>query len=149
MAADVGEGIFFAGSNHVALRVVASEDEHEIITTDPAELVKRKAMQQKQADIIQEKKIDINKLFTQTETKKNTPEVPDTVTEGQTQDQMSTQDKQISEETGEAPAQRPTGLKLNTTVIEDEPEVKKANTQDRNSGEFIRYSIDDYQPPQQ
>jgi conjugal transfer ATP-binding protein TraC len=41
MAADVGEGIFFAGQNHVALRVVASEDEHVIITTDPEELIKK------------------------------------------------------------------------------------------------------------
>ena len=43
MAADVGEGIFFAGQNHVALRVVASEDEHSIITTDPEELIKKEA----------------------------------------------------------------------------------------------------------
>lgn len=41
MAADVGEGIFFAGQNHVALRVVASKDEHSIITTDPEELIKK------------------------------------------------------------------------------------------------------------
>ena len=41
MAADVGEGIFFAGQNHVALRVVASKDEHTIITTDPEELIKK------------------------------------------------------------------------------------------------------------
>jgi conjugal transfer ATP-binding protein TraC len=38
---DVGEGIFFAGSNHVALRVVASDDEHQLITTNPEEKVKR------------------------------------------------------------------------------------------------------------
>ena len=43
MAADVGEGIFFAGQNHVALRVVASEDEHAIITTNPEELLKKEA----------------------------------------------------------------------------------------------------------
>ncbi len=41
MAADVGEGIFFAGQNHVALRVVASPEEHKIITTNPEELLKR------------------------------------------------------------------------------------------------------------
>lgn len=42
MAADVGEGIFFAGQNHVALRVVASQDEHVIITTNPEEILKKK-----------------------------------------------------------------------------------------------------------
>lgn len=42
VSADVGEGIFFAGQNHVALRVIASEEEHDVITTDPEELLKRK-----------------------------------------------------------------------------------------------------------
>lgn len=43
ITSDVGEGIFFAGQNHVALRVIASEKEHQAITTDPEEiLAKRK-----------------------------------------------------------------------------------------------------------
>lgn len=42
VTADVGEGIFFAGQNHVALRVVASEEEHSIITTNPEELLQKK-----------------------------------------------------------------------------------------------------------
>ena len=41
LSAEVGEGLFFAGQNHVALRVVASPEEHELITTDPRELLKR------------------------------------------------------------------------------------------------------------
>ncbi|MCL2110446.1 ATP-binding protein [Microgenomates group bacterium] len=50
LAADVGEGVFFAGSNHVALRVVASDEEHAVITTNPEELAKqRQAQQQQQA----------------------------------------------------------------------------------------------------
>jgi len=40
-AADIGEGIFFAGQNHVALRVVASGEEHTVITTNPEEVMKR------------------------------------------------------------------------------------------------------------
>ena len=40
-AADVGEGVFFAGQNHVALRVVASPEEHEVITTNPEEVLRR------------------------------------------------------------------------------------------------------------
>jgi len=47
MAADVGEGIFFAGQNHVALRVVASQDEHVVITTDPEELLQEKSQSKK------------------------------------------------------------------------------------------------------
>ena len=39
MESNVGEGIFFAGTNHVAIRVVASYSEDQIITTDPAQLL--------------------------------------------------------------------------------------------------------------
>ncbi len=42
MASDVGEGIFFAGSNHVALRVTASDEEHAVITTNPEEIANRR-----------------------------------------------------------------------------------------------------------
>lgn len=42
VTSDVGEGIFFAGQNHVALRVVASDEEHDLITTDPEELLRRR-----------------------------------------------------------------------------------------------------------
>lgn len=42
LAADKGEGIFFAGQNHVAIRVVASEDEHRLITSNPEEIMKLK-----------------------------------------------------------------------------------------------------------
>lgn len=46
MACDVGEGLFFAGQNHVALRVIASPEEHELITTNPEELLQRRATAQ-------------------------------------------------------------------------------------------------------
>ncbi len=39
LSAEVGEGIFFAGSNHVALKVVASPEEHKLITTNPQEIL--------------------------------------------------------------------------------------------------------------
>lgn len=35
LSADVGEGLFFAGNNHVAVRFVASPDEYKLITTRP------------------------------------------------------------------------------------------------------------------
>jgi type IV secretory pathway VirB4 component len=43
--AEVGEGLFFAGQNHVAIRVQASPEEHQLITTNPAELAARAALQ--------------------------------------------------------------------------------------------------------
>jgi len=53
LAADIGEGIFFAGPNHVAIRVVASPDEHQLITTSPAELLE---MQKHKEEMIQRAK---------------------------------------------------------------------------------------------
>ncbi len=43
LAADKGEGLFFAGSNHVAIKVVASEEEHRLITTNPEEILRMRA----------------------------------------------------------------------------------------------------------
>ncbi len=39
LSAGVGEGLFFAGNNHVAIRVIASPDEHKLITTKPDEII--------------------------------------------------------------------------------------------------------------
>lgn len=40
LAANVGEGIFFAGPHHAPIRIVASESENIIITTKPQEVIK-------------------------------------------------------------------------------------------------------------
>jgi conjugal transfer ATP-binding protein TraC len=45
LAAEVGEGLFFAGANHVAIRVMASPDEHKLITTNPQEVMRMKLEQ--------------------------------------------------------------------------------------------------------
>lgn len=37
----IGQGLFFAGSTHVAMRVVASPKEHQLITSNPQELLAR------------------------------------------------------------------------------------------------------------
>lgn len=42
MSADIGEGLFFAGNNHVAMRVLASKQEHDLITTNPEDLLAKK-----------------------------------------------------------------------------------------------------------
>lgn len=41
LAANVGEGIFFAGPHHAPIRIVASDEEHALITTKPQEMVKK------------------------------------------------------------------------------------------------------------
>jgi len=42
MAADIGEGLFFAGQNHVAIRIIASPEEHQLITTNPEEILAKR-----------------------------------------------------------------------------------------------------------
>jgi type IV secretory pathway VirB4 component len=39
LESDVGEGLFFAGLNHVAMKVVASYTEDQLITTDPQQIL--------------------------------------------------------------------------------------------------------------
>lgn len=41
LSAGVGEGLFFAGNNHVAAQFIASPDEHRLITTKPQEILSR------------------------------------------------------------------------------------------------------------
>ena len=70
VSSDVGEGVFFAGQNHVALRVVASDEEHEVITTNPEEVLKQRAenkqfqLQKEAEDEVKKKeKQDFSSLF--------------------------------------------------------------------------------------
>ncbi len=41
LSSGIGEGIFFAGANHVAIQVIASENEHNLITTSINDLEKQ------------------------------------------------------------------------------------------------------------
>lgn len=41
LSADIGEGLFFAGPAHAAIKVIASPTEHELVTTKPQELEER------------------------------------------------------------------------------------------------------------
>ena len=41
LSADKGEGIFFAGQNHVAIQIIASADEHNLITSNPEDILKK------------------------------------------------------------------------------------------------------------
>ncbi len=44
LSAGVGQGLFFAGSTHVAMSVVASPEEHGLVTSNPAELLARQGL---------------------------------------------------------------------------------------------------------
>ena len=45
LSAAVGEGLFFAGQNHVAIRVISSPDEHALATSKPSEILERQKAQ--------------------------------------------------------------------------------------------------------
>lgn len=46
LSADIGQGLFFAGQSHVGIQVVAAPFEHELITSNPEELLKRQGQVQ-------------------------------------------------------------------------------------------------------
>jgi hypothetical protein len=62
LTADKGEGIFFAGQNHVAIKVIASEDEHKLITSNPEEVMQMKKTVDEKRKVIEEvKPVLVNK----------------------------------------------------------------------------------------
>ncbi|MBI2195935.1 MAG: hypothetical protein HYU48_02740 [Candidatus Levybacteria bacterium] len=56
LGAGIGEGLFFAGQNHVGMKVIAAPFEHSIITSNPEELLK---MQQQNITPMQEEPLAI------------------------------------------------------------------------------------------
>lgn len=49
LTADIGEGIFFAGPHHVGIRIVASEQEYELITSKPADITAQPSSYQRRS----------------------------------------------------------------------------------------------------
>ena len=47
LSADIGEGLFFAGQSHVAIKVIAAPFEHTIITSNPQEILKMQEQAEK------------------------------------------------------------------------------------------------------
>ena len=47
LSADIGEGLFFAGENHVAIKVVASPEEHKLVISSPKEKIEEKEKENK------------------------------------------------------------------------------------------------------
>ena len=44
LSANIGEGIFFAGPHHAPIKIVASQEEYDLITTKPEEMLKASAL---------------------------------------------------------------------------------------------------------
>jgi type IV secretory pathway VirB4 component len=133
VASDVGEGIFFAGSNHVALRVVASPEEHSIITTNPEELVQKK-----------------NPVIKQDPTTKPIPREKSLVTRAQ---QRIEKRRAAAEKADRPPEQdfyetpQPSSATQQKPTPPVQPKTDEQQTPPKQNQEFVRYSIDDYTPP--
>ncbi|TSA45447.1 DUF87 domain-containing protein [bacterium] len=50
LESNVGEGIFFAGSKHVAIQVVASYSEDQLVTSNPAEILEKRRLEKEGAE---------------------------------------------------------------------------------------------------
>lgn len=53
LSADVGEGLFFAGQSHVAMKVIAAPFEHTIITSNPQEILAKQQENQNLQSTVQ------------------------------------------------------------------------------------------------
>jgi conjugal transfer ATP-binding protein TraC len=54
LESNVGEGIFFAGLKHVAIKIIASYTEDQIITSDPSQILSNKKAKQEQEKTVVE-----------------------------------------------------------------------------------------------
>ena len=51
LESEVGEGLFFAGLNHVAIKIIPSQTEDQLITTDPKQLLAMRRQQQSGTEV--------------------------------------------------------------------------------------------------
>lgn len=70
----VGEGIFFAGSKHAAIKVVASYTEDQIITSDPRQLLEIEDSKKEFADALAKGEEQAEDIFAQDQLEPMTPE---------------------------------------------------------------------------
>ena len=129
LTSDVGEGIFFAGQNHVALRVVASDEEHAVITTNPEEVLKKQNLN-KQAKAEQAEENSAIQALERTRQEKQQAVL-----------------QQFEAQNTQAPPQntpvQAAGTTQPPTVNQNAPQPQQSNNNQN------LYSIDSYQPPPQ
>jgi conjugal transfer ATP-binding protein TraC len=50
LESNVGEGIFFAGNKHVAIQIIASYSEDQLVTSNPAEILEKKRLEKEEGN---------------------------------------------------------------------------------------------------
>ena len=74
LSAGVGEGLFFAGNNHVAIQIVASPEEHKLITTKPSEVLEMKEAELRKASTASLSQIEDEKVIFEQPTQSPPPQ---------------------------------------------------------------------------
>jgi hypothetical protein len=105
LAADKGEGLFFAGSNHVAIKSVASEAEHRLITTNPEEILKLREEEKERAASEPEIEKPIYKPFNPVEPEPSSSPKPGYQPSTLTEPRPETQSQPVTRPTWQNPAQ--------------------------------------------
>lgn len=85
LTCDKGQGLFFAGSNHVAIQVISSQAEHELITSDPRDLER----------LAKQKNLPDNRTMEELSQVYEPPSVQSPIKEGVTLKQKSTMSKAV------------------------------------------------------
>ncbi len=131
VSADVGEGIFFAGQNHVALRVVASQEEHQAITTNPEEMARKQ----------QEKKAASSQQNTQNQMRVTSQNAQENF--GQTSSTPTQTKTSNDESSGRQSSQS------GQTNVFNQNQVNNASQPPNQKKRKGHYTINDYQSPDQ
>jgi type IV secretory pathway VirB4 component len=165
VTSDVGEGIFFAGQNHVALRVIASDKEHQVITTDPEEILsqrkqasaerelRRQRLEQSSSVETPEEKVGSfetpSKIPWQGEEINFTTDVLEDATnkaeKNLKQNPVLPQIKNIFDGEGHAQTESQNIETKNQNANPDSP--TSTESEESNNKQHFGYSIDDYQAP--
>ncbi len=164
MAADIGEGIFFAGQNHVALRVVASDEEHDVITSDPEELLEKRQTTKQVAEVgpqfpressllAEKKKQQVKQAKKRQETASresdyysSTTNSNQSIKQGATSDSAESKQNKSAAQNSEAAAITPQDSR-NEDADREKNLASQEQIQTKQKTERVRYTVADYQPP--
>jgi conjugal transfer ATP-binding protein TraC len=165
VTSDVGEGIFFAGQNHVALRVIASDKEHQVITTDPEEILTQRKQVEDEREL-RRQRLEQNTTANTSEEKIGALDKPEKIPwQGEKidftkdvledakqkaeaslkQNPVLPQIKNIFDgENSKQEETQNTEISQNQNSNPSSPDTESAKTSPK---QHFAYSIDDYQPP--
>lgn len=151
VASDVGEGIFFAGQNHVALRVIASEKENEAITSDPEEILAQKKQLEDEREL-RRRRLEQSKLNEQNSEKVGALERPEKIPwQGgeidMTRDVLEDAEHKAEQNLRQNPVLPQIRNIFDSEQKQDEPSVETLDTNQPEATEkkqHFSYTIDDY-----